>query len=120
MKENVLKYKDFIGTVQFSADDEVFFGRIEGVDDLISFEGNSVTALRQSFEEAVDDYLQICIELEKDPLKSFKGSFNVRIPPDLHKKAYQAALEEGKSLNQFVQSAIDHEVRERESKYNPC
>jgi len=117
MKENILKYKNFIGTVQYSADDDIFYGRIDGIDDLVSFEGDNVKDLRRAFEEAVNDYLQLCEGTGKDPLKSFRGSFNVRISPDLHKKAYLAAAQEGKSLNQFVQSAIDHEVRERMNEY---
>lgn len=117
MKGNILKYKNFIGTVQYSGDDEVFYGKIDGIDDLVSFEGGSVKDLRRAFEDAVDDYLRLCEESGKDPLKSFRGSFNVRIPPDLHKKAYLTAAQDGKSLNQFVQSAIDHEVRERMSEY---
>lgn len=118
MKENILKYKNFIGTVQYSADDDIFYGRIDGIDDLVSFESDNVKDLRRAFEEAVNDYLQLCEGTGKDPLKSFRGSFNVRISPDLHKKAYLAAAQEGKSLNQFVQSAIDHEVRERMNEYN--
>ena len=118
MKEDILSYKDFIGTVHYSADDDVFYGKIEGINDLATFEGESVINLRHAFEEAVDDYIQICTEAGKDPLKSFKGSFNVRISLDLHKKAFRTAIEEGISLNQFVRSAIDHEVREREIKYD--
>ena len=55
--KDILQYKDFIGSVHFNADDEIFFGKIEGVDDLVSFEGNTVSELKQAFEEAVDDYL---------------------------------------------------------------
>ena len=105
-----LIYKEFIGSVHFSASDSVFHGKIEGVNDLVTFEGESVTALKKAFEEAVEDYIELCKEVDKDPLKSFKGSFNVRITPDLHSKAYKAAVLNGKSLNQFVQDAIEKEV----------
>ena len=117
MRENILKYKNFIGSVQYSADDEVFYGKVDGIDDLVSFEGDNAKDLRRAFEEGVDDYLRLCEGTGKDPMKSFKGSFNVRISPDLHKKAYLAAVQEGKSLNQFVQSAIYHEVSERKNEY---
>ncbi len=117
MKKDILRYKTFIGAVHYSGDDNVFYGKIEGINDLVTFEGKSVAELRKSFEEAVDDYLGLCAEAGKDPHKSFKGSFNVRISPDLHKRAFRSAAEEGISLNQFVQSAIEHEVREREEEY---
>jgi predicted HicB family RNase H-like nuclease len=107
---DVLRYKEFLGSVHFSAEDEVFFGRIEGVDDLVSFEGSTVAELKSAFEEAVEDYLELCQHAGKSPEKSFKGSFNVRVSPDLHKMAYRKALMAGKTLNQFIQQAIEHEV----------
>ena len=108
--KDVLVYKDYIGSVHFNADDEVFFGKIEGIEDLVSFEGDSVIELKKAFEEAVDDYLEICKENGKKTDKSYKGSFNVRIAPDIHKKATRLALMKGMSLNQFIQKAVEEEV----------
>lgn len=106
-----IEYKDFIGTVHFSTKDSVFYGKIEGINDLVTFEGQTVQELKVAFEESVDDYIELCKEIGKDPLKSFKGSFNIRIDPELHSKAFKAASLMGKSLNQFVQEAIEKEVR---------
>ena len=111
--KDVLTYKEFVGSVHFSTDDEVFFGKIEGIDDLISFEGVSVAELKKSFKEAVDDYIELCKKANKAPEKSFKGSFNVRLNPELHKKAYRIAMIEGKTLNQFILQAVEHEVKQR-------
>ena len=108
--KNVLVYKDYIGSVHFNAEDEIFFGKIEGIEDLISFEGNSVKKLKESFEEAVNDYIALCKEMGKRMEKSYKGSFNVRIPPDIHKQAKRIATMKGISLNQFIQKAIEEEV----------
>jgi predicted HicB family RNase H-like nuclease len=105
-----LLYKEFIGTVHFSAKDLIFYGTIEGINDLVTFEGETVKKLKKAFEESVDDYIDLCNEVGKDPLKSFKGSFNVRIAPELHSKAFKSATMKGKSLNQFVQEAIEKEV----------
>jgi len=108
--KDVLVYGDYIGSVHFNADDEVFYGKIEGVEDLISFEGSSVTELKKAFEEAVGDYIEICKEYGKTTAKSYKGSFNVRIAPEIHKKATRLALMKGMSLNQFIQKAVEEEV----------
>ncbi len=108
--KDVLKYKDFIGTVHYSADDDVFFGKLEGIDDLVTFEGENVAQLKQGFQEAVDDYLEICSSLNKPPHKSFKGTFNVRIKPNLHKLAAYKSTELGLSLNQFVEQAISDKL----------
>jgi predicted HicB family RNase H-like nuclease len=99
-------YKDYIGSVHYSTEDEVFYGELEGVNDLISYEGSSVSELKSAFEEAVEDYLELCKLNGKEPEKMYKGSFNVRISPELHKQAAQRAFMEGKSLNQYVEEAI--------------
>ena len=108
--KDILRYKDFFATVHFSSEDDVFFGKIEGVSDLITFEGASVNELKESFYEAVDDYLLICEQNSKEPFKSYKGSFNIRVTPALHKKASETALSEGITLNQFIQKAIENEL----------
>jgi predicted HicB family RNase H-like nuclease len=104
--KDILKYKEYFGSVHFSAEDEVFYGKIEGVDDVVSFEGNSVDELKKAFIEAVDDYEQLCRESGKAGKKSYKGSFNVRIIPDLHRDAARKSTELGISLNQLIERAI--------------
>jgi len=105
-----LLYKEFIGTVHYSTKDSVFYGKIEGINDLVTFEGEDVQDLKTSFEEAVDDYIDLCAEIKKEPLKSFKGSFNVRISPKLHSKAFKFASLKGTSLNQLVSEAIEDKI----------
>ncbi len=106
MAENMLKYKDFYGSVEYSAADECFFGKIIGTTDLVTFEGDSVESLKSAFAEAVEDYLVLCEEIGKAPQKSYKGSFNVRISPELHKDAAVISSRRGMSLNAFVENAI--------------
>lgn len=106
----VLQYRDFIGSVHFNSDDNIFFGKIEGINDLVTFEGATVGEIRTSFEEAVHDYLELCKMTGKEIFKSYKGSFNVRIAPELHKKAALLSQMMGISLNQFIKNAIEHEI----------
>lgn len=110
MNDNVLKYKDYIGSVEYSAPDECFFGKIIGVSDLVTFEGESVTSLKKAFAEAVDDYLAMCRETGKEAQKTYKGSFNIRISPELHKEAAVAANMQGITLNALVEKAIYDEI----------
>ena len=58
--KNYLEYNGYIGTLEFSADDKIFFGKIHGINDLVTFEGSSVTELEESFKESVNDYLETC------------------------------------------------------------
>lgn len=104
--KDILNYKDFQGSVHFSSEDEVFYGRVLGISDLISFEGESVTELKDAFKEAVEDYIDLCKSIDKKPMKSYKGTFNVRIKPDLHQLLARKSNELGLSLNQFVENAI--------------
>lgn len=104
---DILQYKNYYASVQFSAEDEVFFGRILGINDLVNFEGTNVKELKNAFEEAVDDYLKTCKELNKEPEKMYKGSFNIRIPSELHRQAALVSAGKNMSLNDFVRYAID-------------
>lgn len=108
--KNTLNYKGFLGSVSFSEEDNVLYGKIECTDDLILYEGNSVTDIKNAFKEAVDDYIEICKQTNKPCKKSFKGSFNVRLKPDIHKRAAMLATIKGISLNQLVQKAIEREI----------
>ena len=108
--KDILKHKNFIGSVHFNAEDEIFYGRIEGINDLVTYEGESVKELKSSFKEAVDDYITICKDNNKPVHKSYKGSFNVRISPSLHRKAVEKAQSLNIPLNKLVQKAIENEV----------
>ncbi len=77
---DILEYKGYFASVHFSAEDDIFYGKIIGINDLVSFEGTSVPELKATFYEAAEDYLEMCKEMNKDPDKMYKGSFNVRIP----------------------------------------
>src|SRR5579871_1837628 len=103
----VLTYKGYYASLHFSAEDEVFLGKLLGIEDLVIFEGASVKELKKNFHEAVNDYLDTCEQLGKEPNKTYKGTFNVRISTELHKAAAVYASIHNVSLNDFVKTAID-------------
>lgn len=111
---DILQYKGYYASLHFSADDELFFGKLLGIDDLVNFEGASVRELKKAFREAVDDYLETCEQLGKEPNKTYKGSFNVRISTELHKAAAVFASIHNISLNDFVRTAIDYALQNRD------
>ncbi|MDR3062385.1 MAG: type II toxin-antitoxin system HicB family antitoxin, partial [Dysgonamonadaceae bacterium] len=82
---DTLTYKGFIGSVHFSADDNVFFGKVEGISDLITFEGETVQELTSAFHYVVEEHIRDCENENIAIEKSYKGSFNVRLTPDLHR-----------------------------------
>lgn len=103
---NRLTYKNYIGTVNFSEEDGVFFGKVMGITDSISFEGDSVDSLVEDFHNAVDEYLEFCAENDKEPQQQYKGSFNVRISPDLHRQASLMAQARHISLNNLIEQSV--------------
>ena len=103
---NVMEYKGYYGTVEFSATDNILFGKVVGVRSLISYEGDSLQSLKEDFEGAIDDYLEICAENSVEPEKTYKGSFNVRVSPELHKRLAIFSASRGQTLNSTVEEAI--------------
>ena len=115
--KNLLRYKGFMGTAEMSEEDDVFFGKVIGIRDLISYEGATVKELKKDFKGAVDDYIDLCKRHNKPIQKSMTGNFNVRINPELHQLVSRTAAEKGISLNKVVQEAIQSYVQEEEPVY---
>lgn len=106
--KNLMKYKGYTGTVEYSEKDACLFGRLVGIDDIISYEGESVSEIRQAFHEAVDDYLSDCAAAGKQPNKPYSGKFILRLDPELHARLALQAQEAGKSLNQYAVDVLAH------------
>lgn len=102
----MMKYKGYEATVEFDAQDRLFFGRVMGTRDVIGFDGQTVDELEQSFRAAIDEYLEDCERVGKDPDRPCSGRFNLRISPELHRKAVHQAQREGISLNALVERAL--------------
>ncbi|MEA1911517.1 MAG: type II toxin-antitoxin system HicB family antitoxin [Spirochaetota bacterium] len=105
--KDMIHYKKYYGSVHYSDTDHIFFGKIEYIKSLINYEGTDAVSLRKAFEEAVDDYLELCQNEGLEPDQSFRGSFNVRTGSDLHRKASLYAKEKGLNLNSVVTEALE-------------
>ena len=103
-----MTYKGYVGTVEYSEEDACLFGRMAGIRDIITYEGESVAEIKTAFEEAVDDYLKHCAEVGKEPNKPYSGKFVLRIDPAVHAKLAAKALASGKSLNQYAADVLSH------------
>ena len=107
---NTIEYKGYVGSIEFSAEDALFFGKVMGIRSLISYEGENAQDLIDDFHTAIDDYLEMCAAEGIEPEKAYKGSFNIRISPDLHKRAVITAMSRQMSLNSFVENSIEKAV----------
>ncbi len=103
----MMEYKGYIGKVEIDDDAGVLYGEVINVRDVITFEGESVDDVQKAFRESVDDYLDFCAKRKESPEKPFSGKFVVRLPAELHRKAYIQAKLEDKSLNGWVTDVLE-------------
>ncbi|HOP47767.1 MAG TPA: type II toxin-antitoxin system HicB family antitoxin [Desulfobacteraceae bacterium] len=111
---NKLSYKGYNGTIEASIEDSCLHGKILFIDDIITYEGNTVDDIKISFKQAVDHYLAYCKESGKAANKPFSGTFNVRVGQELHKKAAETAFHRGITLNEFVTQSIQAAIEQNE------
>lgn len=103
---NTMSHKGYSARIEYDDEDEIFFGRVAGVRDGISFHGDTVAELKAAFQEAVDDYLETCARIGKNPDKPYSGNLMLRVDPAVHSKVAQAAELAGKSLNQWGEEVL--------------
>ena len=111
---NVLKYKGYTTKIMYSAEDRVLYGKIEGIDDLVTFNASTIESIINEFHFAVEDYIELCKESGKEPQKAYSGTFNIRIKPELHKRLAVKAKENNRSINAEVETAIRQYVEDGE------
>lgn len=108
--KNAMEYKEYFGTVEYSDTDNVLFGKVIGIDSLVSYEGSSIAELRTDFERAVDDYLEMCADEGIQSDKPYKGSINVTISPELHRSLALYSAAHNQSLSASVEAAIENYI----------
>ncbi|WP_208123259.1 type II toxin-antitoxin system HicB family antitoxin [Facilibium subflavum] len=109
-RQNLMKYKDYYGSIEFDEESMIFYGKVQFIRSLVSYEGETAKEILNAFHEAIDDYLATCKQNDVEPEKSFKGSFNIRIGTKLHEEVAIKANQMGTSVNDFVKAAIMHEL----------
>lgn len=108
----LMSHRGYLGSVEFDQDERIFYGKLEFIRALVSYEATDAEGLLGAFREAVDDYIADCEERGMPPEKPLKGSFNVRVGPDLHRRAVIAAAQAGVSLNAFTARALEAALNE--------
>lgn len=104
---NIMTYKGYAARIDYDDEDGFFTGRVAGIRDGVGFHANTVEGLREAFHEAVEDYIETCTKIGKEPQKAYSGQVMFRVSPDVHRKAALAAELSGKSLNQWAEEVLD-------------
>jgi predicted HicB family RNase H-like nuclease len=105
---NTMTYKNYFARVEYDDEDRIFTGRIAGIRDGVGFHAETVEGLHDAFHEAVEDYLETCAKIGKEPQRPFSGQVMFRVSPEVHRKAALAAELSGKSLNQWAEEVLSH------------
>ena len=108
---NTMTYKGYSARIDYDDEDRVFTGQIAGIRDGVGFHADNVEALREAFHEAVEDYLETCAGIGKQPQKPYSGRMMFRVSPEVHRQAALAAELSGKSLNQWAEEVLDRAAR---------
>jgi len=105
-----MKYKGYTADVKYSEQDGALIGKVNDINDIIVFEGQSVKEITEAFNGMIDQYLADCQKEGKEPAKSFTGKVMVRMPTSIHKGAYIAAKRDKVSLNTWLVRAAAREL----------
>lgn len=108
--KNTLTYKGFTARIEFDSDDNIFFGRVLGLKDIIGFHGETVLELTADFHNAINHYLEVCRQRGEKPQKAYSGKLTLRIPPEIHADIAVAAAHDGKSLNKWVADKLEQVI----------
>jgi len=112
--KSILKYKGYLGSINFDEKSVVFYGKIECIRALVTFEASEAKQLQKAFKQAVDDYLLMCREASIEPEKPFKGSLNVRLTKALHRDIARLAVQEDISINAYIKQALEQYVNAKD------
>lgn len=101
-----MTYKGYSARVEYDDEDALFTGQLAGIRDGVGFHADTVAGLRAAFEEAVEDYLEVCAKVGKEPQKPCSGTVTLQIDPDVHSRALLAADRAGKSLDRWAEDVL--------------
>lgn len=107
---NLLKYRNYYGSIEVSAEDNCFFGKLLFINPLVNYEGETVNELTQAFEQAVDDYLADCEAMGYKPEIPYKDLLNINLGQELYTAASNLAARENISLNDLAKRAISNYI----------
>ncbi len=99
-------YKGYDLEIKACYEDNLLYGCISNIKDIVTFQGTTTKEIYEAFKEAVDDYLDTCKEMGEEPDKPFSGIFNIRTTPDIHRDCVLAAKSRGESLNSWASSTL--------------
>jgi predicted HicB family RNase H-like nuclease len=112
---DILNHKGYSGSIEIDLQHDCLFGKLLFINDAVIYQGKNLPELKESFKNAVDEYLDTCAEMGREPDKQFSGSFNIRIDPKMHKRLAVESIKNNKSINSLVALSIEEFLKNTES-----
>lgn len=100
------RYKGYKGSVEYSDEDKCYYGKVLGIEDCISYEGDSRENLEKDFHESVDAYLSSCAQRNVQPHSPYSGTISLRLSPDEHSRIVALAHSAGTSVSAYIRHAL--------------
>ncbi len=104
--KNVMTFNGHKAVIEYDPEIDMFRGEFLGLSGGADFYAADVESLKKEGETSLRIYLDECQRKGREPYRNFSGTFNVRVPKELHEAAVTASASQGISLNQFVAQAI--------------
>ena len=105
-----MRYKGYHGKIEYDDDDHVFHGIVIDINDVVTFEGESVAELYTAFQDSIENYLEYCAKTGRKPEKPHSGNIPLRITPELHHRLDNEAQQRGISLNKFIAEILESTI----------
>ncbi len=105
---SMMEYREYRAKISYDQEDDIFVGEVLGINDSLNFYGNTTQELKEAFHQSIDNYLELCKEIGKSPEKEFKGTFNIRIPSELHRQLSEEAELNHITLNQYIKTILQN------------
>ena len=105
---SIIEYNGYRAVISYDQEDDMFVGEVLGIKDSLNFHGNTTQELKDSFHQSIDNYLDLCKEIGKSPKKEFSGTFNIRIPQELHRQLSEEADSNHITLNQQIKLILQN------------
>ena len=102
----MMRYRGYVGVMEVDPEAELIHGRVIGLRDVITFQGDTVAEARQAFQDSIDDYLEWCASEGRPPDKPFSGKLLIRIDPATHRSLAQLAEARSTSINNLAAEAL--------------
>jgi len=108
-------YKNYLGSIEINLNEKCLHGKLMFVNDLVTYEAQTIKTLEKEFHSAIDDYLATCKKLKREPMRPFRGSLNVRIGEELHKNIATTAALHNMTINEYIKTALQNQLAKEKS-----